>query len=103
LETPPLRVDGVPTAVPATGLFFPSGGRVDPIAANRYQISYPGGQAILIDTNAAIASRPLGVRACTGNPQQVGGFGGLLGDGDGSGANGLTSFGGGTLVAPTDL
>ena len=92
-QSPPFRVDGVPTAVPSSGLFVAGGGRIDR-HGNAYYISYPGGETISVDGSHYVNVR-LWKGTRTGDD-----FRGLLGSRDFNPNNDFASRSGVVLTTP---
>jgi hypothetical protein len=96
-ETPSLRVDSVPMVIPTEGLFLSGGGRIDMQPNASYLLTWPSGQALVIQTTATIAAAPLTVAPCRGQSPTSGGMLGLMGNGNGSSGDDTGLRGGGTM------
>ena len=67
-ESPPLWVNGTPTEVPADGLFFADGSRID-IQDGRPVISYADGHYLILQANPELPGQPVLAVPCSPRPR----------------------------------
>jgi hypothetical protein len=101
-KSPPLWVNGTPTVVPATGLFFTDGSRID-IENGQTVISYASGKFLVLQANPELVGKPVMAVPCDGGTPSQGGYGGLLGDHNGDAFNDLADANGNVFGSPVSF
>ncbi|MFT3769317.1 MAG: DNRLRE domain-containing protein [Minicystis sp.] len=96
-RTPQLWIDGAPASVPATGLFFPGGGRIDG-GAGGYTIAYPGGEFLTLS-----GTHYVNYVVHTGAQRDGHEFHGVLGNHDGNAQNEIVTRQGDVLTSPVSF
>ncbi|MFT3767574.1 MAG: DNRLRE domain-containing protein [Minicystis sp.] len=96
-RSPQLWIDGAPASVPATGLFFPGGGRLDHVGG-KYVIAYPGGEYLTLT-----GTHYVNYEVFTGTQRDGHEFHGVLGNRDGNAHNEIVTRQGDVLTSPVSF